>query len=145
MFFNVYTDIRYGITRNILHLFALVYLLLLSVINGVYVVFTGVVIAFIFGLFLRRISKSYGAGDIKMMVVLSAAFTLIHPHIISLILMAIIYINISFLHILVVNTIRKFMNRDFKFGTYQVKEQITKVPEAVPLAITTILWFLINW
>jgi len=115
------------------------------VINGVYVVFTGVVIAFVFGLFLRRMYKSYGAGDIKMMVVLSAAFTLTHPHIITLILVAIIYIIISFFHILVVDTIRKFVNRDFTFGTYQVKEHITKVPEAVPLAITTVLWFLINW
>jgi len=119
-------------------------LLSLAILWETYVVFIGVVFAFIFGLFLRRVFKSYGAGDIKMLVVLSTAFTLIHQDIIKLFMAAIIYILISFMHILIVNAVRVFVNTDFKLGTYQVKDKITTVPEAVPLAITTIFWFLLN-
>jgi len=142
MFINVYTDVRYGITKNILHLFAFLYLLSLAALGKVYVVFIGVVFAFIFGLFLRRIFKSYGAGDIKMLIVLSAAFTLIHQDVAQLFMTAIMYLLISFMHVLLVNAVRVFVNTDFKLGTYRVKDKITTVPEAVPLAITTIFWFL---
>lgn len=144
MFLNVITDFFKGITKNWWHLcfvaFLSFYVLRDSIewgsvfISGI----TALFIAFVF----RKKMLSYGSGDIKMLFLLSIFVALYFQSFVYFLIWLLTYLCFSVLHISIARIIYKLKGM-YIFYTYEVDQEKTKVPEAVPFFLAVISFALI--
>ncbi|MED5094558.1 hypothetical protein [Bacillus safensis] len=143
MIVNVTTDCKTLTTKNLWHLlFLLIYLLIGGFLFGKWLIMLcAFVISFILGLSLTKIPHvSLGAGDIKMLIVISLYNQLIwddNPLILIGLFIG-MYVVFSFSHTLIS---RLYLKNKRKFSySYKIEKGVIITPEAVPLFITVLLF-----
>ncbi|MFS0783369.1 hypothetical protein [Bacillus sp. 1P06AnD] len=149
MVINTYTDMKWLITWNMLHYTLMIfsiplYLYLhIPVINMVLIIIINLVIGVLF----RKVFSTYGAGDIKMQIVLGIYFSSMIPgvpHYIVIVLLHTLQHVLSVIITLFLIITRKVLQRDtIQFGKYVIDSEGIRSPEAVPLLITTLCMHLI--
>lgn len=141
MALNLYTDLKYSKTKNFWHLTMILVFIFLSVLNKSLLLSLGMITGgFLVGIGLRKVTGGYGAGDIKMLMVLFAGFSLIGANSFKdFLIIVLAYMVVSLIHTSTFKLIQIKLKKDMKLGQYILKKGYIQVPEAVPLAITTLI------
>lgn len=141
MSINVYSDIRYLKTWNWLHysLFLLsiplfVWFKLSFIYWFLILLITGCI-----GWVLRKIHRVFGAGDIKMLIILSLytkiLFLNMHLYFLILFIQG-FYQIVSSLILFSLIVLRKVLKKkQLIFGTYLISKDTIQTPEAVPISL----------
>lgn len=143
MGFNLYTDLKYLKTKNWWHLSFLIILFCLSLLTnnllGFFISFFG---GAALGGLLKISLKDYGNGDIKMLMILFASFSLIELQTFNdYLYVSILYIVISGIHFGVCKLIQLRTKETKRCFTYSISKDYIEVPEAIPITLVFLLVF----
>lgn len=142
---NVITDIKTLKTKNLWHLlFLLIYFIIGGLIfKKVLLLFLSTFLAFLMGCIIAKLPHAtLGAGDIKMLMVVTVFEQLLkinsNPLLVVLIVFS-VYIVVSFVHISIYKIIWLLTKGKVKFHSYSISNRKITTPEAVPIFLTIIL------
>ncbi|WP_141216774.1 hypothetical protein [Rhodococcus sp. 15-2388-1-1a] len=142
---NLITDIKTLKTKNFWHLlFLLVYFIIGGIVfKNVLLLFVSMLLGFLMGCIMSKLPHStLGAGDIKMLIVVTVFEQLIKINSNPLLVVSIvfsIYIVVSFVHMSIYKTVWILTKGKVKFHSYSISNREVITPEAVPIFLTVIL------
>ncbi|MEQ2529130.1 hypothetical protein EKG37_17500 [Robertmurraya yapensis] len=138
---NIWTDIRTLKTKNVWHLVFGLLILIVGIFNDMATfMLVALIIILLVGILLMNIPNvQLGAGDIKMLMVLSMYLQFmkptVAPFLIVLILVS-VYMTLSFLIHTILLLIKKRVKREISFLSYRVTKKMIITPEAIPISLS---------